>query len=359
MKRFCIISYCNLYVLPYANAYIDMIRKNGNNCDLYFWDRDSGETKEEYEGCGIIPFKYPLLSGDSRQKKIIGYFKATRFFVSSVKKQKYDGIVFLQSHAAVACLGLMRKNKGRYIVDIRDYSLEKYPLYRCLEKKVIDNASFSVISSPAYIRFLPPSKYVISHNFNPFSYEEMKRYYETKQASEVIRISFVGTVRFYEMDKKILRLFANDKRYLIGYYGRGSEYIADYCKKNHINNAEFASVFSPSETIDFYSHTDLINNLYGNHTPYLDYALSNKLYHAALLKIPILVCPDTYMAEITQKYGIGFVLDVDDNNAPTALYDWFRNLDSDSIRKGSERFISDVKDENSDFFNTLRDYIAN
>lgn len=41
MKRYCVISFCNMYVLPYAKLYIDSIIASGAKCDLIYWDRDA------------------------------------------------------------------------------------------------------------------------------------------------------------------------------------------------------------------------------------------------------------------------------------------------------------------------------
>lgn len=244
-------------------------------------------------------------------------------------------------------------------MDIRDYSLENFFVYRKLEEKVINNAYQTIISSPAYKKFLPTKEYVVAHNYNPFVENEIKRYNELRknQLTNKIRISFVGTIRFIDMDKKILTLFANDKRYIINYFGRGAELLRDYCETMNIENVNFYGSFNPSQTIDFYADTDLINNLYGNHTPFLDYALSNKLYHSALLRLPILVCPGTYMAELSSKYGIGYVLDVEDAYSPDKLFQWFTTLDVNKLNEGAAFFIRAVEAENDFFFKTITSFI--
>ena len=41
MKRYCLVSFCNIYLLPYARKYIDAILASGAECDLIYWDRDA------------------------------------------------------------------------------------------------------------------------------------------------------------------------------------------------------------------------------------------------------------------------------------------------------------------------------
>lgn len=159
------------------------------------------------------------------------------------------------------------------------------------------------------------------------------------------------------MDKKLLRLFANDMRFKLNYFGAGSEVLSDFCAKEGINNTEFYGSFTPEMTAYFYQNTDLINNLYGNHNPFLDYALSNKLYHSGQLYIPILVCPDTYMERIAIHYNMGFVFDVDKPDMKEMLYEWYHSFDRENFVKGCDEFIASVKKENVGFDKTIERFL--
>ena len=353
MKRYCLVSFCNIYVLPYAKIYIDAILASGAECDLVYWDRDAvnGE-KDKFSGCKKVCYERKITPISSKMKKILGYVGATRFIKKCIKNNEYDGVIFLQTHAAIACRGVLKKKyKNRYIVDIRDFTLENYKIYRKLEKQVINEAYATVISSPAYSAFLPKRDYVIAHNYTPFSDEIINsvRNKNLNKEKQPIQISFVGTVRFINMDMKILKLFANDGRFKINYFGTGSDVLLDFCNQEGIKNVEFYGSFTPDMTATFYQKTDLINNLYGNHNPFLDYALSNKLYHSGQLYIPILVCPDTYMQEVVDKYNMGFVFDVENEKSKELLYEWYCNIDREKLASGCEEFIKGVKKENEDF----------
>lgn len=361
MKRYCLISFCNIYILPYAKLYINTILNSGAECHLIYWDRDAvNGANDKFEGCVKFCYQNKILSVSSIKDKIKGYIGARRFVLKLLSTNNYDGIIFLQTHTAVACESILKKKyAGKYLVDIRDYTLENWFLYKNLEKKVINNSYATVISSPAYSKFLPKHDYVVAHNFSPFPEEivEKNKAVNVTKRVDPIQISFVGTIRFIEMDKKILRLFANDNRFKINYFGTGSEVLRDFCRKENITNTEFYGSFSPDMTPLFYQKTDLINNLYGNHTPFLDYALSNKLYHAAQLYIPILVCPDTYMEEVCNRYNMGFVFDVEDPKSKENLYRWYCNLDREILIKGCDTFISSVIEENRSFNQLIAEFV--
>ncbi len=362
MKRYCLVSFCNIYVLPYAKLYIDAILNSGAECDLIYWDREAvnGE-RDSFTGCRKLCFQRELSSDSSVKDKVLGYIGSTKYFVKKLKEIDYDGIIFLQMHAAVACKGILRKKyEGKYIVDIRDYTLENLSVYRKAEEKVIFKSFATVISSPAYSKFLPKHDFVVAHNYSPFSQEEVNKIRDisNKKDEKPVQISFVGTVRFIDMDMKLLKIFANDERFKLNYFGKGSEALAEFCKNEGIFNVEFYGSFSPDMTVKFYQNTDLINNLYGNHNPFLDYALSNKLYHSGQLYIPILVCPDTYMEEVSLKHNMGFVFDVNQKESKEKLYDWYRCLDRNKLKKGCDSFISTVKEENAKFEKMIEKFLS-
>lgn len=354
MKRICIVSYSNLFILPYANGYVEHIRNNGDQCFLLYWNRDkSGNANDlrNYPDCSHLTYdeQHPIDNGNPIIK-LLDYIKVTNYFIKTLKKQRFDGLIFLQTNAAIACNRILTKYySNKYIVDVRDFTQENYALYRYIEKKVFKNAYGVVISSPAYKHFLPLMNYTLAHNFSAFPCAMVENLRSNFPSGLPITISFVGTVRFYDMDKRILTMFKNDNRFKICYYGTGSDYLKKYAKDNSITNVEFVGSFQSSKTVEFYQKTSLINNLYGNHNRFLDYALSNKIYHAAQLYRPIIVCPDTYMETITKKYNLGFVFDVNDESAVTKLYKQFQSFDWKKFRQGCDSFIERVIDDNKEY----------
>lgn len=362
MKKICIVSFCNLYVLPYGKTYVEVAMKSGADCTLLFWDRSpENDERDVFPGCRKLCYRRKLTAESSVKDKLFGYIAAIRYFRRVLKKGGFDGVIFLQTHAAVACGKILCKNyRKRYIVDIRDYTLENFKCYQKREKKVIASSFATVISSPAYSRFLPEHEYIVAHNYTPFPSDMVKniRQNTKKRTDAPIRISFVGTIRFLTMDKKILCLLANDERFQINYFGAGAEILQKFCEEKGIRNARFHGGFLPEKTIEFYEQTDIINNLYGSNNKFLDYALSNKLYHAAQLHMPILVCPGTYMEEITARYNMGVVMDVDNKKEPDRLFEWYSSLDWEILSLGCDRFIEWAERDNKKFMKMIADFIA-
>lgn len=362
MKRICLVSFCNMYVLPYANIYINKIIESGNECCLLFWDRDAvNGANDVYPQCQKFVYEKKMTPKSSVCDKITGYLNAIRYIERVLSEEKFDGLIFLQTHTAVFCHRKVLKNYyKKFIVDIRDYTLENFKWFYRIESKIIAASRFAVISSPAYKRFLPEGRYVIAHNFSPFKKEmvdSVKSKWRSRGEDDPINISFIGTVRFIDMDKRILKIFANDKRFKINYFGTGSEVLADFCDKNAINNVSFFGSFQPEQTSAFYEQTDLINNLYGHNDKFLDYALSNKLYHSAQFCMPILVCPKTYMEEISTKYNMSFVFDVGKDEDKDRLFEWFRNINYSALEQGCDEFVKSVLLDNQEFYETIDSFV--
>ena len=359
MDNYCIVSFCNIYLTPYAKLYIENLQANGNAVTLLYWDRDAvNGDNDNFPNCKKVSYQKRINGSSGQIDKLFGYIGATDFFRKHLETNQYSGLIMLQTHVAVACESILRKKySNRYIVDIRDYSLEKLRGYYYLEKRVIDKSFATVISSPAYSKFLPKHDYYLCHNYSPYNIDLIKEVREESRTNcDPIKICFIGSVRFYETDKQLITLFANDERFKICYYGLGSEVLQDFCNENKITNVDFYGSFQPEMTPQFYKKTNIINNVYGNHNPYLDYALSNKLYYAAQFQIPILVCKDTYMQDVVSKYNLGFVLDLKSEDATNELYRWFNQLNRLALADGAEEFLNDVNNDMNSFYELLHQF---
>lgn len=348
------------YTAPYVQTYIKVCKANNIQCDLVYWDRDGKENIDiSDELVNHIPFEKHVSFNDIKFKRYLPYVGATHHIRKRIKDVNYDGLVFLNTHAAVACADIINKKyKGKFILDIRDFTLENFALYRKIEKSIIDNSYATVISSKAYCAFLPEHDYVIAHNYTPIPEGQIRDIKRFGALPDPITISFIGNVRFFKMANQIISVFGNDERYCIGYYGTGAKVLQKYISEEGISNLVLVDTFPVSETLKYYMTCSLINNLYGNNNKYLDYAVSNKLYYAAQLNIPILVCKDTYMEQLVEEYHLGFSVNFGEKDVADCVYKNYHNFDWESMRIGAERFLKMVSNEMQFFTNTLN-YFTN
>lgn len=352
-KRFCFISLGNLYLCPYMEKYTSLI---DSDYDVIYWNR---HNIEESSGAKkMYSFNYEMNEGKGKVSKALGYMKFRKYAATIIKKNNYDGIILLQTSVGILLNWILRKRyKGRYIVDIRDYTMENNPIFYAMEKRLINSCAYAVISSRGFESFLPKFKYILVHNDVTIDETTISEFQSRRLNKDQIIISYIGLIRFHDQNKRVILKFKNDYRFKLRFIGKDSYALREFCEKNNIDNIELIDQFPPEKTLEYYYETNIINNLYGNNTPLLDYALSNKLYYAAKLVIPILVCPDTYMAEIIEKYGFGYVFDIEDENACDHLFDYYKSINQNELGVNCKDFNKKVCSENQEFVAMIKEFI--
>ena len=160
-----------------------------------------------------------------------------------------------------------------------------------IEKKVIGKSLRTVISSEGYKKFLPPYDYLIAHNMRNLPADRVWKIQHRDTRRDILHIAFIGYVNYQEQHKKLILALKDDSRFRLSFIGTKAEELGTFCREHNVENVTLRGTFEADRILDFYRDVDMVNNLYGNHTPVLDYALSNKLYFAATLQIPILVYP--------------------------------------------------------------------
>lgn len=356
--KIAVIVPSNLINAPYYYLYENLLKSNNNlTFDLIYWNRlltnDSCSTN-------MIPFNCKDQVNSGNPLKLFKYIRFSSFIVKQIRKNKYDRIIILGSNGGVMALlsnYLEKHFKHRYWLDIRDYTYENFKPYYKMIKKSIMNSFNTAISSKKYETFLPKYDYSIVHNIDLININKSIESRKNLIKSDKIRISYIGLNGYFDYQKKLVDIFANDDRFILQFYGLNSEIIKDYCEKNHVQNVDFYGKFDSNKTAEFYQKTDIINNIYGNDRLALTTALSNKLYFSLALNIPILVCKNTYMEEVTKEAGNGFVIDFDSKTNPDDLYKWYHKTFLKEKNKCNIIFNNMVK-ENEQFIQQFKKFIA-
>lgn len=355
-SKICIVSFENLNRAPYIEHYSAILE---GSFDLIYWNRNG--IKEYCKGANNV-YSYNHKANNGHRGidyayKLCGYLAFPRYAMNIIRKNKYDGIILLQGQLGVLLYPLLRKlYQNKYILEIRDYWQENHKWYYNPLSKAIERSYTTVISSPAYKRFLPEHDYVIAHNISMIDQDIIKNCRSKNPIKDRVVLSCVGGAKYIEYDKKIIQVFKNDDRFLLRYIGRGYEGLKDYCENESIRNVYIEGAFPQDKTLQYYLDTDMILNLYGNHSPKLDYALSNKLYYSAMLGEPIIVCPDTYMAETVSKYNLGYVFDKDKETSKNELYEYIVNLDKEIYIRSCDVFLGSVDKEMQVYKNMIYDF---
>lgn len=322
-KKIAVVLGCNIHWAPYYYRYETLLQKEELDFDLIIWNREN--IQEECHATHVYEYKERDKSCSNDPKKIVKFFGFSTYVKSVIKKNKYTKIVFLGLQGCAATLNAWfytHSYKDKYYLDIRDYHYEWFYPYYILEKSIIKNAWYTVISSKGFKRFLPQNDYGYIHNIDPHMDEIVKVAGNIYREEGPIRIGFIGNVRYYNENVKLLEILKNDERFVVEYFGAGSENIQEYCKQNGIHNVKFRGRFQQSETAQLYKEVDIINNIYGNSSMETTTALSNKLYYALCLHKPIIVSDNTYMEKLCDQYGISITFK-DDESFADYIYKWY------------------------------------
>lgn len=357
MKKICILSTVNIKHMTMLTMYTEYLEKNNIEYDIIYIDKY--QEREFINAKNIYSYKLNINREWSMPRKLIKYYKFKKFAKDIIKNNGYDFIIVWNSFTAfMFCEFLSNKYKNKYCINIRDYAYEKYlPVYLIM-KKVIKNSAFTTISSDGFRSFLPKYDYITVHSLNDKLLNKCISRNELRKKEEPIKITFIGYVRFFENDKKLIDALGNDNRFIVQFFGEGSQKLELYAKEKKYNNIICKGRFEPSQTSDLLKGTDIINNLYGVGEIALDTALSIKLYYAVHLNIPILVFKDTYMAQISKKYGIGYEIEKDGfDNLGNRIFEWYHKLNQKEISDNCIVFKEEIKRSRKNIEDKMREYL--
>lgn len=347
----------NIYTTPYLKRYVEIIEQLGIPYDIIYWN--GAGISETSSATNRICLEYPLKSTSSSLKKMWGYIKYMSMAGAAIWREKYDKIIVLTSVPAVCMYGILNaKYRNKYIIDIRDYYKEYMRIYYMLEKKAIEHSALTMISSEGFKKFLPTYNYVITHNIQWLDSETIQSFRnESKKDKKCINLSYIGSMRFPQQDRMVMDYFANDDRFHINFFGKGYGIHKAYCIQQQIDNVSIIDWFPPERTIELYRQTDIVLNLYGNGTPLLDYALSNKLYYAAQLGKPILVCPRTYMEQVSMANHFGFVFNPEDEDLKDKLYEYYQNMNWKAFYENCDAYLQTVHQQDECFTSQVMSFL--
>lgn len=354
-KKICMILPNNIYLAPYVRRYISIL----SDCavDLIYWDRfDLNETLEGVYGLHRY-IKIMPLSNVSQLEKFRWYIGFAQYTKKNILSKKYDGYVVFQPMMLIILSAIMplRRLKN-LVVDVRDFTYEGSGIFRKVEAYIFHKCNYVVISSQWYKEFLPAkTDYAVMQNINRVSDEAIHDCRtQNKTNISVIKIGFVGLIRFAEQNNKIITKFANDTRFELEFIGKGSELLKDFVESNHIANVKLLPQFDPSQTEFYFSSIDIILNMYGSGRDKLKYALSNKLYYAAMLGKPILVSPATCMQKVTEQYGFGLACDENDDRLADKVFAYFHGIDWNEFYDKCDCFLKSVSDDDELMMTKIR-----
>ncbi len=343
-----IIAPNSLRYCPYAFFYINLLKQKGIDFDVAYADRYA--LNEQYD------FNTAVFNWDKSKSRLSQFYKYRKFLSKLIKTGKYDKAVALTTLMAVLLNDILAKRfKDNYIVDVRDFTYENYGIYRYFEKKAIKKSRVTVISSDRFRDFLPEFDYTSIYNV-PENLESDSTF-TPKKEGDILKISYVGSIAYTAQCEKLLRLVEKDDRFRFELHGNDmkGDYFEKLIKAENIKNTRYFGAYLPEEKADIVKACDVLFNAYGNGSPLLLCALSNKLTDAAIFKKAVLNSPNTFMH---QKLDFcSFASDLNDIEDLDRLYNWYLALDGEKVDKFYADMVAEIKETNKNAVNTVLDIL--
>ncbi|WP_302297340.1 hypothetical protein [Mitsuokella multacida] len=358
--KFLIVAFHPRSMTPYAQQYEDIIKKNGYDYDILFWDRFSNGSLEKKKNQFV--FHRICTLGGNRLKKIYPFYLFRKTVKAIIKKGEYDKIIVLNTMPGFLLHDiLIKKYSDNYIFDIRDYTYEKYKFYLHIVHDLINHSFFTAISSRGFKKFLGENdKLVINHNIS--NLEDICEEPTLHKNKKSVTIGFVGAVRYFEENVALVKSIQKTDVIKLKFIGRQNNDcpLDEYCKKNKYRNVSFSGEFDNEEKPLIYSTIDIINSTYGNQSLDVITLLPNRLYDALIFKKPILATRGTYLAKIVSENDIGLV--VDDSKTYTiekyqhSLLNYIASFDPKKFVENTNRLLCSVKREQDDFHKKISEF---
>ena len=348
----------DLRYAPFVNKYIGIFQSAGVDYKVVFWNREENIVCQDDH---IIPYKNYMALNISRIKKVTGFWGFRRFCKNIIGKEKFDKLVILTTLSGIILADILKKNyKNRYLFDIRDYTYEHIPFFFDVEKRIIKNAYATIVSSPFFVKFLPPRKYILCHNYDGTGVLGKK---ERSKVGDVIRIGFVGSLRYFDYQKYLIDALKNDERFVLAFYGSGpeEEKYKNYKKEKHINNMFLYGAFTQEDLPSIVQNIDMLNNCYGyvddEESPEIKYAVSNKFYTGLQWGIPQLVEAGSCKGDYVTAKKVGMAVDLKDDNLAEKIFEYYEMYDPKELFKNASKLIKKIDDEDNDFYFCIEEFI--
>lgn len=344
--KVAIIAFNNLNKSPYVNIYADFCKSNNMEYEIVYSNRENIQEKAS----GLLR----PLSWDAAKSKLWNFLKFRKAVIRYLKNEKPDFVIVLTTMPAVLLSDyLCRHYKGRYLVDIRDYTYENVLPYFILEKCALSNSAMNVISSPGFKKFLPKEEFFLCQNINELYAEGRGGVFEP-HSKKVITIGYVGTIAYKQQCMKLIHLVEKDECFRFYFYGDEGEdtQISDYLSKHPCDRIKAFGRYQPTEKVRIMKEIDILFNAYGYGRKLLDYALSNKLYDSFYMRIPLLTSPHTAMSN--EAGAFSYDIDFDVETSLDNLFEWYYKIDPVAFENYSSEYLKQVFQAQEVFYENLK-----
>lgn len=341
-----------IWYAPYVRIYTRILKENNVEHQIISWNRDGKDAKEGIQYGENIHVNNGS-AGLSAYRRYIAFIKKV------VKENGFDRlIVFGPQMTCLLSSFLMRKFKGRFMIDYRDLSIEQKPGLRQLFALMTKMSYANVISSPGFVRCLPKCDYYLSHNFDVGA---VKKAIGVRDAigfgpSDNIDVLTIGGIRDFSSNVEVVKALANEKGFTVRFVGRGggAMQLAVYCEEHGVKNVSFKGFYQKHEETGYVQSSTFMNIFYPRVITH-DTALSNRFYNSLIYRKPMIVTRDTIQGDYAEKYNVGVALE-DCANLKSELKN-FMQQDYNAYAERCDNLLQEFLNDQARFEKLVCDFV--
>lgn len=298
----------SLWYAPYVRIYTRILDNEKIDYSIISWNRE-GDDKTE-------GFQYDVRCNNGHGSAGFAAYKGyIKFIKETIKEKEFNRIiVFGPQMTCLLSTYLLLHFRHRYMIDYRDLSIEQKPGFKQVFALMLKFSCANVISSPGFKRYLPKSKYYISHNFDEDAVREALENgcqdpsFRTQNGIDVLTI---GAIRDFSSNIEVTKALANQDGFSLRFVGRGAgtvERIKEYCSEVNAANVSFVGAYNKPEEAGFVKECTFMNIFYPRFITH-DTALSNRFYNSLIYRKPMLVTKGTIQGDYAEKNNIGVAVE--------------------------------------------------
>lgn len=354
MKALIVTPY-NLSIYPLTKVYTRVFEKYGISYDVVYLDRNG--TEETSSAGHTFRFNLypdtPLLrcSRKIRLLERIEYKLRLQMFKNYVegliKKGGYDFVVLWGEDSAYLFSRFVSKNMpGKYSINVRDVWNAPPQSYIDKLRRAVKKSAFNTVSSDGFIERLPEADYIFIHSANEDVVSDIVRRQKERKEPPYTILN-IGSFRSDQYAFDVMDAFGNDRRFIMAYFGSGTERMEEYCRNKGYINFICKGRFDIGQTAELLGCADIINCAYGSDCIAETSKMPIRFYYAIYLGVPILMTEGTRIAYYSDKLGMGLALPGSfdgKTGVADAVYEKYMNIDVKKMRSDMDAFIEDIEE---------------
>jgi hypothetical protein len=343
---------------PYVRYYTDVFDTLEDlEYEIICWNRD-GLNPNMYNNHKVISIGTNSTVYNYNIYKILDYYYFSKMVRKIIFDNKYDKLIIHTIVLAVYLKNiLLNEYKDKYILDIRDYS-PIYPFVKRLQSKIISSSYKTVISSPGFLCWLPPSnKYLLSHNVAKSKLVDLLSSFKlTDYLDSEFVVLTLGKIRDYKSNLRLISNLGDVDRFCIYIVGTGE--TIDKLKAvsgKRYTNVFFDGYYEKNNEDSIVEKSHFINILLDTNK-LSDTLMANRFYLALLHRKVMIVNEKSFHANYVREYGIGILVKNDDDLV-VKISDFMSNFDQAKFNQKCMELIMNIQRDICFFENKLVGFV--